>query len=63
MMRARRGHDPADSSPWATLKLPKGEGTNAGRGVPLGIHLWLAFVGGRNAAPRITGPVFQLLLL
>ena len=32
----------------------------AGRGVPSGVHVWLAFVGGRNAASRITGPVFQL---
>jgi len=60
---ARWGHDPVDSSPWATFKLPKGEGTNAGRGVPSGVHVWLAFVGGRDAASRITGPVFQLLSL
>jgi len=60
---ARCGHDPVDSHLGRLLKLPKGEGTNAGRGVPSGVHVWLAFVGGRNAASRITGPVFQLLSL
>ena len=44
---ARCGHDPVDSLLGRLLKLPKGEGTNAGRGVPSGIHVWLAFVGGR----------------
>ena len=57
---ARCGHDPVDSLLGRLLKLPKGEGTNAGRGVPSRVHVWLAFVGGRNAASRITGPVFQL---
>ena len=56
-------HDLVDSSAWATLKLPNKEGTNAGRSVPSGVHVWLAIVGGRNAAAQITGSVFQILSL
>jgi len=61
-MRALCEHDLVDSSAWVTLNLPNKEGTNAGRSVQLGDHMWLAFVGCRNIAGRITASVFQLFV-
>jgi hypothetical protein len=61
-MRALSEHDLVDSSAWATLKLTNREGTTTGRRVPSGVHVQLAVVGGRNAAARITGSMFQIFV-